>query len=328
MEIGPEARPSLKSFLLIRFSAIGDCVMAVPVASAVRASFPDAELVWAVESRCQAVIDTDRLVSWKMDFPRDRWKKNRFAPKTFREQLLAFTKLRKVGFEYGLDLQGHGKTALCLKLAKPKKALQVQATDPLSRHLNPIWEPPGPLHTVEKNLAALESLTGISTPEAHFAMPELVQERQKIASFRTGQPLATFSVSAGQPEKAWKAEYWSEVAKGLIERGFQVVVLGGPSDAPLNAHGTLDQVGKLNLADSMAAVASSSIHLCADTGSGHMAAAYGVPCVSVFGPTDPRTFRPYSQLGKVLKNSSDPNSVSPEEVLIAVDDLRSHALSH
>ncbi|MBC8063619.1 MAG: hypothetical protein H7Y17_02220, partial [Chlorobia bacterium] len=41
----------------------------------------------------------------------------------------------------------------------------------------------------------------------------------------------------------------------------------------------------------MSAVAHSTIHLAADTGTGHMAAAFGVPFVSVFGPTDPKLFR-------------------------------------
>jgi ADP-heptose:LPS heptosyltransferase len=63
------------------------------------------------------------------------------------------------------------------------------------------------------------------------------------------------------------------------------------------------------------------LHLAADTGTGHIAAAYGVPFVSVFGPTDPKLFRPYSDEGVVLRASDRAGDVEPAQILAAAEGL-------
>ena len=71
------------------------------------------------------VVDENRLVNSVAEFPRDKWKANRWSPATWREQLRAYAGLRKHKFDWGLDLQGHSKTALALRIAKPKRRLAV-----------------------------------------------------------------------------------------------------------------------------------------------------------------------------------------------------------
>jgi len=74
-------------------------------------------------------------------------------------------------------------------------------------------------------------------------------------------------------------------------------------------------VGKLGLRETMSVIASSSLTLAADTGAGHLAAAYGVPVVSIFGPTDPDEFRPYTDRSVVLKEGQSTGLVRPEQVV-------------
>ena len=45
--------------------------MASYVATAIRTSKPEARIVWAVESRCLAVLDQERMLDDVVDFPRD-----------------------------------------------------------------------------------------------------------------------------------------------------------------------------------------------------------------------------------------------------------------
>ena len=66
----------------------------------------------------------------------------------------------------------------------------------------------------------------------------------------------------------------------------------------------------------MAAVAESHLHLAGDTGTGHIAAAYGTPVVSVFGPTPPERYRPWSARARVLRDDSKSvEAVSPDLIL-------------
>lgn len=307
------------SFLIVRFSAIGDCVMAAYVASAIRSKHPHAELTWAVESRCLAMLDSDRLINHVVDFPRDRWRKSRWSPTVWREQLSKFAALRQRTYDFGLDLQGHSKTAVCLRIAKPNQRISAFTTDSLAKRLNPLLPgDPDDRHRVERMMNAAQAFGDFQVP-ANPIMPTPLSRME--LGLPEGKPLATISTGAGAAVKQYPARQWESVINGLIANGFNVLSLGAASDPKLQVQGLVDQVGKWNLNQTMSAVAHSDIHLAADTGTGHMAAAFGVPFVSVFGPTDPKLFRPYSDNGVVLRNSDNPADVTPSEILTAVDKL-------
>ncbi len=303
-------------FLLVRFSAIGDCVMAAWAATSIRQLYPEAFLCWAVESRCAPVIERKSLCSRTYEFPRDRWKRTRWSPKTWREQLATHARLRKMRFDFGLDLQGHSKTALCLRLAKPKQRLAARATDAFAARLNPtVEEPHTSIHTVEWNHHVLRTFGDFVLPESPI-MPGPFEWADT-----DGGKLITISVSAGQHDKAYPAERWITVAEQLVRDGHRVAFLGGPTDTPIKVPGTQDFVGQLGLEKTMQMVAFSDLHLAADTGTGHMAAAYGVPVASVFGPTDPAIYRPYTELGKVLREGNSTADVTPQQVIEAAREL-------
>lgn len=297
----------------MRFSAIGDCVMAAHAATSVRKAYPDAFLVWAIEKRCAAVADTSTLLSMRYEFNREEWRTTRWSPRTWWASLSTYGKLRKCQFDLGLDLQGHSKTALCLYLAKPKRRLAAQATDIFARSLNPrAHGDPSSMHVVEWNYHVLRQLLDAPQVLRPF-MPNL--DPKNVSN------LVTISTGAGAKDKEWPVESWQKVGESLREQGFHVVFLGGPGD-PV-PHWPDDQVwvGKLALTETMSWIASSRLHLAADTGSGHIAAAYDVPVVSVFGPTDPNRYRPYTKGGTVLRAGPSTADVKPADVVQAALDL-------
>lgn len=296
--------------------------MSVPVAASVRRAYPDADIWWAVESRCAAVIERGKLVSGVQEFDRETWKKHKFSPRVWRDQIQVFSSLRKQRFDYGIDLQGHSKTAICLKFAAPKKKVSAHATDIMARLMNPVVKGDiGTSHMVEWNLRTLKALGDFPT-EPRWIMPALTSERAHMQTL--GSNLATIAVSAGQSFKSYPKEKWAVVAKELLGQGYKVIFLGGPTDQAPKVDGALDWVGKTGLSETMAAVAESQIHFAADTGTGHMAAAYGVPVVSVFGPTPPERFAPYTDKRIVLRKVSQVTAdITPEEILEASQTLRS-----
>lgn len=306
MEERQKARSSVKC-LLVRFSAIGDCVMAIPAALAFKDALPGCEVTWCVEQRCaDVVLDPDVAIRHQAD--RQAWKKGRWSPAMWRSQLRYYLSLRGRGFDYGVDLQGHSKTALCLRLAKPTKRVMLQATDALAAKMNPVMGPVAG-HTVEKDLAAIKHL-GLSVSTPKWVMP-MYERPTEIPNGR----VASIAVSAGHVSKTYPLEIWLKVARGLTDAGLNVVWLGGPGDPQPGVD--TDLVGRLHLSQTMAVVQHSAIHLAADTGTGHMAAAYGIPSVSLFGPTDPELYRPYSERTQVLRVGATVAEISPDEVLAA-----------
>ncbi len=307
------------SFLIVRFSAIGDCVMASYVATAIRSALPQAVITWAVESRCMAMLDRERLLNRVVDFPRDRWHKARWSPGVWREQLGKFAELRKERYDFGMDLQGHSKTAICLRIARPTRRISAFATDTLAKRLNPLLAgDPDAKHRVERMMDAARTFGDFTVPERPI-MPEPLPPA--TLGLPEGKPIGTISTGAGAAIKQYPASQWAEVAEGLMARGFEVVLLGAVPDPRVQVVGAVNKVAQWNLTETLSAVAHSAIHLAADTGTGHMAAAFGVPFVSVFGPTDPKLYRPYSDRGTVLRRSENPGDVPPSEILAAVEGL-------
>ena len=288
--------------------------MASWAATSIRQKYPDATICWAVESRCAPVIDRNILATRVYIIPREKWKVHRWSVRTWRDQIITYTHLRKFRFDWGIDLQGHSKTSLLLRIAAPSKRIAARATDAFARALNPIKRNrPAEMHTVEWNHQVICELDDFATCERPLMPPV----KEPIGN------LVTISVGAGHPDKIYSPDRWRTIASAIAAAGFPVKILGGPLDVPLNAPGTEDLVGRLSLGDSMEWVARSRLHLAADTGTGHMAAAFGVPVISIFGPTDPVEFRPYSSVGKVLlapKMDLDPDIV----INAARENLRSN----
>jgi ADP-heptose:LPS heptosyltransferase len=126
------------------------------------------------------------------------------------------------------------------------------------------------------------------------------------------------SVGSSTVDKRVPTTHWEAVGAALIAAGRSVTVLGGPRDPVPHIAGAENLVGKLSLAQSMEVAAAAQLHLSGDTGMGHIAAAYGVPTVSVFGPMPPERYRPYGARSVVLRAASKrPEDVSVEQILSA-----------
>jgi ADP-heptose:LPS heptosyltransferase len=281
---------------------------------------PAAKVTWAVQERCSAVIDTDLLVDRLHVFPREKWKSTRWKPSTWREQLIKYTGLRQERFDVGFDFQGHSKTALCLRLASPAKRFSSRATDALAARLNPPskLQPTG-LHEVELALALVRQAIDVKLPERTL-MPVLAEESDRWRKAVVGaKPIVSIQTGAGELDKTYPSELFEEVAGGLVSNGCQVVAVGGPGDPKLRTPGILDAVGNQTLREALALVALSKVHVAADTGTGHAAAAYQVPVVSVFGRTDPARFRPWTRQGIVLREGAETKNVTPSQIVQSVE---------
>jgi ADP-heptose:LPS heptosyltransferase len=307
--------------LVVRFSAIGDCVMTSWAVTGIREAFPDAEIVWAVQDACRPVLDEERLVDSFIEVPRHRWKQGRWRPEVWHEQCRLYLGMRKRRFDVGFDFQGHSKTSLMLKLARCGSRFSAYAKDAFARWLVPPTSCQHE-HIVEVSHHLVNQWRPTSLPllplMPKVAAPEVVEAR-----------CVTILTGASDPSRHYPIALWQRVARELVSRGCQVVALGGPHDPRIGVPEALDLVGKLSLRESMAWIAHSQLHLAADTGSGHIAAAYGVPVVSLFSNKSPARSRPWGDRVTVLHNGPDASKIDPDEVVgAAAAWLQDHAVPH
>lgn len=101
---------------------------------------------------------------------------------------------------------------------------------------------------------------------------------------------------ANNPAKRWPAERFRALAEHLsAERGLTVLVNGAPSEAELAAEvcaglpgvHSLPKVG-VTIGSLKAVCRRARLMVTNDTGPRHIAAAFGVPTITLYGPTDPR----------------------------------------
>jgi heptosyltransferase-2 len=110
------------------------------------------------------------------------------------------------------------------------------------------------------------------------------------------------------PAKCWPAAHYAELAKALHARhDLPVLLLGSAKEAPLcesiagMAEGACRvMAGKTSLQDAMALIAASRGAVSNDSGLMHVAAAFGLPQVAVFGSTSPEHTPPLNPKAKVL----------------------------
>ncbi len=100
--------------------------------------------------------------------------------------------------------------------------------------------------------------------------------------------------SASFVPKRWPIEYFVQLAEKLLSStDYHVVVLAGPDDKFCEAFNRisspkiLNLQGKTTLKESMMILARAELSIGNDSGMNHIAEAYEVPVITIFGPTDP-----------------------------------------
>jgi len=113
-----------------------------------------------------------------------------------------------------------------------------------------------------------------------------------------GPSLTVFHAVAAAVEKTWPADRFLTVAAHLRKAGVEPVFIGAPTDdlAAFREYQTL----QASLADLKALLARASLFIGNDSGPAHMAAAFGLPVVVFFGPSDREVWAPWRTASQVL----------------------------
>lgn len=142
-----------------------------------------------------------------------------------------------------------------------------------------------------------------------------------------GEVYAVLNPGGNNPAKRWPAERFAEVAAWLSSRGLRALVNGSPAEADVirevveraerltgAAGGAVDlsrcggSIGALK-----PILRDSAILITNDTGPRHIAAAFGIPVVALFGPTDPR----WTDISAYLPPRRDGKALPVERVIVA-----------
>jgi len=293
--------PIPRRLLLVRLSAIGDVVMAMPLLSMLRSSWPQAHIAWLVQSECvpllQAHPDLDRAI----ELPRAHWRQLRRQGHWLRlaRELTGFVRdLRREGFDTVIDIQGLLKSAVWARISGAGVRIGLDPREGSSGLMTHVVRstPNDPRMASEyRHLASCLGLAGEFRPQLPLAA-DAQQQAQALVGER--HPYAVLCPFTTRPQKHWFPEHWIDLALRLHQAGLTPVMLGGPGDRSaadeihLGAPVIVNLVGRTGLPEAAAVIAGAAALVGVDTGLTHMAGALGVPALALFGST-----RPYLDTG-------------------------------
>ena len=284
--------------LIVRLSAIGDCILTTPLIAAIREHYPDAHIAWAIEKRAALLLEGHAGVDQFVVVPR-HWMKSLRAMRSMRRQLKAGR------FDVVLDPQSLIKSSLLGWLSGAPK--RIGFGYPVGRELAPVLNncrvvPTGE-HLVDRTLELLKPL-GIEHSEAVFDLPQYGAEQSILAfpenCFGKQKRFALVNVGAGWPSKLWPTDRYAEVVRYLGQR-YQLpsmVLWYGEerqtaADLVANSSGFGVLAPETSLRELAALTRRAALFLGSDTGPLHLAAAVHTPSVGLYGPTRPEHCGPY-----------------------------------
>ncbi|MGP1366918.1 MAG: glycosyltransferase family 9 protein [Schwartzia sp. (in: firmicutes)] len=299
--------------LIIKLSAIGDVIHALPVSYAIKETYPEAHVTWAVEPPARELLEGNPYLDDIIVFEKKKFKVS-FGG--FWENFWPLRKKLKAGrFDIALDLQGLGKSAaLAYFSGAPRRYGTADMREGSAYISTPVRGEHAEGHIVERYLDVARAI-GCRVEQVVFPLSisdsdaAAARQRLLLAGVPEGRPYAVLAVGANWPNKRWSPRDYAALADWLFERRVLPVFVGG---GPLEEHLVADiirlalvppvtLVGQTTLKQLSAVISGACVMVGGDTGPVHLAAGLGVPTVMLMGPTDANRNGPYGQLENAIE---------------------------
>jgi predicted lipopolysaccharide heptosyltransferase III len=291
--------------LLLQLKRIGDLILTVPAIAALRKDFPRAQITLVVAHGSRellpAIPGIDRALIAR-------------GGVTDAAQWIALAASK---FDYCLDFSRTDRSAFLTLLSGAERRISYDTIrrEPL-RQLSYNEFVPSQVqfvHTVDHHLALLAPLGVHDASRAiHLVLPPEAKTNATAVIEREhlGNNFIIIHPGSARAEKFWLARRWAELANGIPDNAFQIVLTGGKSRleqrhlARIKAHfgrPVIDLSGKLDLLTLAALIERARLLLTIDSAPMHLASALDTPQVALFGPTNPFHWRPRGGPAVILR---------------------------
>jgi ADP-heptose:LPS heptosyltransferase len=328
----PVLGPDSKVLVYVGLDLVGDGLIKLPFARALRAAFPQGKITWlAGRGKTAYAGSLSPLVAGLIDEVIED------ADIGNHSYELIVPPLRGREFDLVIDTQRRFLTSLILKRIRTRVFVSGSGDFVLSDVKPPeSYKKPEPM--IRQMLDLIEIATSRATdPYAPLPLPD---ETRALAAklLRPGYPYIAIAPGAGGKIKQWPLDNFVGMARTLANIGKVPVFLLGPDEEswfghlagvvptglfPLQSASARGFNYRADLTIALAQRCQAGI--ANDSGGGHMIAAAGIPMISLFGPTDPAKFAPSTKRLKIIRaqefGGSDMALIPPGNVLNAIEEL-------
>jgi len=276
--------------LILKLAAIGDVIMALPMVTAAKAMAADVHITWicgeTVAPLLKRVPAINRLIV--VD------ERTLFRGGAAARAAAVFAVWRQLGLSH-FDLVAMGNADRRYSLLLKSTRGDVFRSFRREGRPHPL---PGRQHSDEY----VRLITGVDGPSAPrfdlpaFRLPDLENHRRQIDAAGSG-PVAVIApggarnVMGDQLWRRWPTNHYVALTKLLLQRGFRVIVVGGPSDADVTPRladlNVLNLIGETELPDLVGVLSLADVIVSHDTSIIHLARLAKRPALGLFGPTIP-----------------------------------------
>ncbi len=293
---------------------LGDAVMTTPAIGAIRAAYPAARITLLANPMVAELFSPHPWVDDTLVYDR----KGRHKGVTGRWKLAS--ELRTEGFDLAVLLPDSFDSALITWLARIPRRMGNRSDGRgfLLTHGFPLAMQPKGEHQSANYLAMLSHF-GITGARPCQMLVITASEEKKIAERLSAHGIAendfVLGINPGATygsAKRWYPERFAAVARELeTEWGARIVITGGPQEAAIAADieqalfgNCANLAGRTSVRELMALVKRCDFFITNDSGPMHLAAAFGVPLVAIFGPTDHATTYPLTDGAVILRKET------------------------
>jgi lipopolysaccharide heptosyltransferase I len=298
--------PEPRRILIIKPSAIGDVVHALPVLPRLRRRWPKAKITWLVTPLCAGLVENHPLIDEVILFDR-----HQLAPWWHKPSALAALgrfagRLRAEAFDLVIDLQGLFRSGWISAVTGAPWRAGFSA----AREFAPLFYTQFVDCSVESDHAVqrylkMASALGCEDGPVEFTFAVDDRDRNYVQTLLPDAlQYAVLLPGANWDTKRWPAEKFAQLVTPLRERfGLACVTAGAPGDGALATQvaADFDLTGKTNLRQTVALLERSRLVIGNDTGPMHIAAALAKPLIAPYGPTDPRRTGPFNRMESVVR---------------------------
>ncbi len=313
MALQPPDMYAIKRVLIVKMSALGDIIHALPVSAALGEAFPHLEISWFVEEPLAPLLTGNPYLTEVITLKKYRGQ-DLVSPRCLSDVGRCLRGVRQRKFDMTLDLQGLTKSAAVVVASGAKHKLGYHWLREVARMVEqPVPCLPTSVHIVDQYLDVARFLgANPTTPKFPFHIPEAEEEAVEAMLCAEGiaptAPFVALNPASAKANKQWGTERYAALGDALY-RDYGLLSVLVTADKAVAAgvvaaaeHPPVSLAGRTNLKQLAAVLRRSAVHVCGDTGSGHLAAALGCPVVSIIGPTDPERVCPHGQRANALSH--------------------------
>ncbi len=293
----------LKSICILRLSAIGDVCNAVAAVQAIQRHHPDVKVTWIIGKIEKVLLDGlagVEFIVFDKSQGRDAFKQLKQSMKGRQFDALLHMQValranwaarlipakRKIGFDWGRAKEFHS----LVTNERIKEQTEAHVLEGFFAFAEKLGVPESEKHDLSWQIP-------ISDEDIKFANAHIPPKSETEAT-RT----LVISPAASKEERNWLPEYYAAIADYAHNKGFNIVLCGGPSDVDKNLGSAIlkfaqcpinNLIAQTSLKQMLALLANASIVLAPDTGPAHMAVSQHTPVLGLYGHSNPKRTGPY-----------------------------------